>query len=379
MKALKPDAYAGSNSGIVRYAGAKRQLIQTLTYPSGEVLTTGYNTAWQPQRLASNWFGYLVSSATHTALDQPDSWTFGNGLTQDWSYTSPMQRLSTLKLGTGSPASRFDRSYGYDPAGNVTGITDNRSAANSQVFGYDARDRLTCWKLNSAGCTQSYAYDAIGNLTSKAGVTATYGATGSGSGSGPHQARNVGGAAYAYDANGNLTSGGGRTATWTADNLPATVTSGGVTESYSYDADGERVRRTAGTGTTLYFQGLWEERTDGWWHSRYTFNGQIIGQHDNWTGGTVTYLHGDHLGSVSLATTSSGALDSQQEFDPWGQVRTGGVGATSLNYTGQRLDGTGLLYYHARYYDPALGRFLSADSVVPGMPRAAWTAWRSRA
>jgi RHS repeat-associated protein len=39
---------------------------------------------------------------------------------------------------------------------------------------------------------------------------------------------------------------------------------------------------------------------------------------------------------------------------------------TPLNYTGQRLDGTGLLYYHARYYDPILARFISADSVAPG-------------
>ncbi len=37
-----------------------------------------------------------------------------------------------------------------------------------------------------------------------------------------------------------------------------------------------------------------------------------------------------------------------------------------LNYTGQRLDGTGLLYYHARYYDPGLARFISPDSIVPG-------------
>src|SRR4051794_34789574 len=52
----------------------------------------------------------------------------------------------------------------------------------------------------------------------------------------------------------------------------------------------------------------------------------------------------------------------------WRWVRPGGgsITQTTLNYTGQRLDGTGLLYYHARYYDPVLARFVSADSVVPG-------------
>ncbi len=82
---------------------------------------------------------------------------------------------------------------------------------------------------------------------------------------------------------------------------------------------------------------------------------------------TLIYLHTDHLGSVSVATGASGQVVSQQEYDPcmWGRVRTGGIGQTTLNYTGQRLDGTGLLYYHARYYDPGLARFISPDSIVP--------------
>ena len=37
-----------------------------------------------------------------------------------------------------------------------------------------------------------------------------------------------------------------------------------------------------------------------------------------------------------------------------------------MNYTGQRYDDTGLLFYNARYYDPAIGRFISADTIIPG-------------
>jgi RHS repeat-associated protein len=79
----------------------------------------------------------------------------------------------------------------------------------------------------------------------------------------------------------------------------------------------------------------------------------------------VTYIQGDHLGSMTWAFNASGGTIAGQEYGPWGQVRAGSM-VTRLNYTGQRLDGTGLLYYHARYYDPALARFVSADSVVPG-------------
>ena len=38
---------------------------------------------------------------------------------------------------------------------------------------------------------------------------------------------------------------------------------------------------------------------------------------------------------------------------------------TNIGYTGQRLDSTGLMYYRARYYAQGLGRFVSADTMVP--------------
>ena len=68
--------------------------------------------------------------------------------------------------------------------------------------------------------------------------------------------------------------------------------------------------------------------------------------------------------SVSMTTSATGTVAQTQEFDPWGAVKAGGITSVSYNYTGQRLDGTGLLFYNARYYDPQLARFTSADTII---------------
>jgi RHS repeat-associated protein len=64
--------------------------------------------------------------------------------------------------------------------------------------------------------------------------------------------------------------------------------------------------------------------------------------------------------------TSSGTWVTQRYY-PWGTIRPGGgnVLPTDYTFTGQKLDeSTGLMYYGARYYDPVLGRFVQADSLV---------------
>jgi hypothetical protein len=52
-------------------------------------------------------------------------------------------------------------------------------------------------------------------------------------------------------------------------------------------------------------------------------------------GGVLTYLHGDHLGSASLATNASGAKVSEQRYLPYGGTRSGSM-PTDRQYTGQR-------------------------------------------
>jgi hypothetical protein len=77
---------------------------------------------------------------------------------------------------------------------------------------------------------------------------------------GPHAALSgawsgAGSAGYGYDAAGNLTGGPGRSLTWYADNTLQTVSSGGGTEQYFYDPDGERLARSHGGRTTVYVAG----------------------------------------------------------------------------------------------------------------------------
>ncbi|MBA3947900.1 MAG: RHS repeat-associated core domain-containing protein, partial [Herpetosiphonaceae bacterium] len=81
---------------------------------------------------------------------------------------------------------------------------------------------------------------------------------------------------------------------------------------------------------------------------------------------TVQYLQSNYLGSVVGITDASGTLVDTMRYSPWGEQRNLTMSETTLNYTGQHRDNTALIYDHARSYNPAWGRFMSPDSVVPG-------------
>jgi RHS repeat-associated protein len=95
-------------------------------------------------------------------------------------------------------------------------------------------------------------------------------------------------------------------------------------------------------------------------------------------GGTDTnrvayYYHEDDLNS-STALSSGGSSGSQIEVNayyPFGRVMTANPQASfkiSRQFTGQvKDDDTGLYYYNARYYDPLLGRFIQADTIIPDL------------
>jgi len=80
------------------------------------------------------------------------------------------------------------------------------------------------------------------------------------------------------------------------------------------------------------------------------------------------------LDRTSLVTNASGGVVGQQRYYPYGAGRSTDTALpTDYRFTGQRQEGTiGLYDYGARFDDPLLGRFLSADTVVPepGNPQA---------
>lgn len=72
------------------------------------------------------------------------------------------------------------------------------------------------------------------------------------------------------------------------------------------------------------------------------------------------------IGSSSVVTDSAGGKVENLAYYPYGgtRVNTGTVDVHH-KFTSQELDdSTGLYFYGARYYDPVLGRFISADTVI---------------
>ena len=77
----------------------------------------------------------------------------------------------------------------------------------------------------------------------------------------------------------------------------------------------------------------------------------------------------DHLGSASVLTNASGGIvaGADTRYYPFGEARFSTSSMiTDKLFTGQRqIAELGIYHYGARFYSPKLGRFLSADTIVP--------------
>ncbi len=86
----------------------------------------------------------------------------------------------------------------------------------------------------------------------------------------------------------------------------------------------------------------------------------------------IYFFHPDYTGNISFVTDKDGAKVNQLYYKPYGEIAMqSGTDVNRYKYGSQENDGsTGLLYFKARFYDPEIGRFISADTVVPDPTRS---------
>ena len=253
--------------------------------------------------------------------------------------------------------------------GETASISTNANRFSENVTGYDKNGNIK--SLQRYGQTGASAYGLIDNLTytltgnqlsrvDDAVSTVAYGTN----------TAFVNGASaageYAYDVNGNLTKDLNKGITdiqYNVLNLPSTVSfSDGSTITYTYGADGTKLRtvhKIGSTTTTTDYCGnvIYENGTQ---KLLLTEEGYI-----NLTGTQqYHYYLKDHQGNNRVVINQSGTVEETNHYYPFGGV-FGTTGNTQpYKYNGKEFDtkkGLNWYDYGARHYDAALGRFTTND------------------
>jgi RHS repeat-associated protein len=132
--------------------------------------------------------------------------------------------------------------------------------------------------------------------------------------------------------------------TYDASGLRATKTAGAITSTYIYESGQVAEERNSADGTIRYFFG---EAVD-----------DVLAKQDST--GNVYYVK-DHIRSVHQITNATGDVITSRDYDAWGSPLDGATEG-GFAFTGREWDPeTGLYYYRMRYYDSAIGRFISED------------------
>jgi len=283
----------------------------------------------------------------------------GNGISAEYLYDEN-NKVASIKLGDGSNSlysyndvgllkelvnyrpdgtilSKY--SYIYDSRGNITDITSPEGSINYQ---YDDLSRLTKETLPNS-ISIEYSYDAAGNRLAK---TLTEGGTSQIVIADNEQS-------YAYDA---------------VNRLQEVKNSDGTTQAtFTYDALGRRSSLTSGGNTVNYqYSGnkvICETDVNNNVLACYNYDGygNLISMTRN---GSTYYYHYNGHGDVIALTDTNGNTVATYQYDAFGNLlNSTGTVNNPYRYAGYRYDeATGLYYLNARYYDPATGRFTTADT-----------------
>jgi RHS repeat-associated protein len=285
----------------------------------------------------------------------------------DYSYDNA-NRLTDIRNAINAQSTQDDVHFIYDNADRRTRLT-LRNGVNVD-YAYDAASQLTSITYSTATTTIGgllYDYDAVGRVVREGGSLVNVNLPAAMNGRTYNANNQLTLAGYTYDSNGRLTSNGPTTFTWDARDQLAQM-SGGVVGQFSYDALGRRTRKSTNSAVKQFLYdgpNIIQELADG---SSPTVTASILTGLDideafGRTKGTAKaeYLS-DRLGSTIALSDANANSSTTYSYEPYGKAtQSGSVDDNSRVFTGREDDGSGLVYYRARYYDPASARFISQD------------------
>jgi RHS repeat-associated protein len=334
-----------------------------LAYPGNKLITRAYDNTGRLKSV-TDW-----SKNTTTFTYDPDS-----NLTQTTLPTSTGQQDKTtynhadqimkITMGISGVKALASLAYTRDNDGQVkTTTTIGLPGEEKASIVYDANNRLT------SATPTSYEYDPANNPTKIAGTTNTYDAA--------NELESSGATTYAYDQLGERTSRTpkpGQTTTYGYDqagNLTQVKQgkTGGLNVNYAYNGDGLRTSQTKGTTTSFL---TWDTHAGLPLVLKDEQNTYIYGPDNlpieqiSTKTGLPTYLHHDQQGSTRLLTGTTGKPEATITYDAYGNTTTSqGTTTTPLGYDAQyTTPDTGLIYLHARTYDPTTAQFLTVDPLT---------------
>ena len=352
----------------------------TKTYPGGRVITEEYDYRQRMTGIKEN-NNYFVTLG-YNANDFLTQRAYGNGTTTNIVYNA----LNQLVQITDNP-NIANVQMTYDAVGNMLSKKDLLRQTKSEVYGYDALDRLTSFKQGEITTgveipnplkQVQYNMDALGNRTTVItnGVTTNYTANNMNAYTAITGGQNM---TPQYDDYGNMTSDGTHTYQYNYNNRLISVDNG-ATATYKYDALNRRIQKvvvSTGSTTNYYYccdQAIEERNATDVVQATYIFGISVDDVLQMQRGGNAYYYHKNHLGSVVALTNGSGNLVERYEYDPYGQpsffdandnVLSQSAMGNSILFTGRDYDAeTGLYYYRARTMHPDFGRFMQQDPLM---------------
>ncbi|HET9141279.1 MAG TPA: RHS repeat-associated core domain-containing protein, partial [Actinophytocola sp.] len=392
----------------------------------GEGITHTYNRYGNPHRT----FGYnvYVDKSSYTAYGEAAQYTLGVNNATGWltfDRDAQTRRISRVNLSVLQTWAQIDdRRYSYDPAGNVTRITnvrghpDNGATTRTQCFGYDPLARLSeawtatddcaaappaasvggadpywnSWRFEPTGLRSRQVRHAVpGSPGGDTTTTYTYPTPGenavrphamlSTSTTGPAGSSSTG---YQYNATGATTArnlpGGNQTLTWNENGRLATVTAPGGTTSYVYDADGNQLIRRDPGRSTLFLpteEITRDTATNAVSGTRYYTHGGITVA-TRAGGSNPRYVQSDLHGTAQVSVSTPDFAVTRREFDPYGNPIGAGQGIWPDSHgflDKPHSQTTGLTDIGARKYDPTTGTFISVDPVLDPASPGQWSGY----